>query len=147
MVIPAGQFKKSLIEGAKHSGERKDGKQSGQAIWKFFQSGVQMTDDLVLPDLVDEVEGRWVFGASNGMPGSGTRVPKCFPTIAKWSGTVTYLIFDTENINRDIFERMLRRAGMFVGIGTFRPANGGDYGRYKVVKIKWHNDRTIGTEG
>jgi hypothetical protein len=32
---------------------------------------------------------------------------------------------------------MLEEAGKFIGLGRFRPQNGGFYGRFAVAKVVW----------
>jgi len=58
------------------------------------------------------------------------------PVIPNWNGDVEYYVLD-ETITPDVFEKHLQEAGNFIGIGRFRPENGGFYGRYKVNKISW----------
>ena len=43
----------------------------------------------------------------------------------------------TINLTKDIFEKTVRDAGMYIGVGMHRPENGGYKGRFDVVKIKW----------
>jgi hypothetical protein len=129
-------FKKSLDAGAKFAGERIKGK--GQATYsKRFLAGVLVVEPLVLPVKKTDVVGDWLFVPSDGVSGSGKRVPKCFPVIPSWKGTVEYLILDDGTINEDVFERTHREAGTFVGIGRFRPERGGFYGRYRATKFEW----------
>jgi hypothetical protein len=93
-------------------------------------------DALVLPIKKDDVPGEWYFVPSDGRPGGGKRVKKCFPVIREWHGEVTYYILD-ETITPEVFEVHLREAGSFIGIGRFRPENGGFYGRFGVKKVVW----------
>jgi hypothetical protein len=37
----------------------------------------------------------------------------------------------------EIFERCLKEAGNLIGVGRFRPQNGGYFGRFTVKSIKW----------
>ena len=59
-----------------------------------------------------------------------------FPHYAKWSGTLRVHILD-DTITKDIFEKVAREAGNFVGIGQFRPEKGGYFGRFEVKSISW----------
>jgi hypothetical protein len=63
-------------------------------------------------------------------------VEKCEPIILNWSGDVTYHVLD-DTISKDAFAKHLTEAGNFIGVGRFRPENGGYYGRYKVNTIRW----------
>ena len=38
---------------------------------------------------------------------------------------------------QDVFSYHLKQAGMFIGVGTFRPRNGGYFGRFEVSKFDW----------
>ena len=93
-------------------------------------------DPLVLPIKKDEVEGEWLFVPSDGKPGGSTRVSKCFPLIHEWQGEVTWYVLD-ETITEDVFRRHLVEAGNFIGVGRFRPARGGFYGRFVTEDVKW----------
>jgi len=62
---------------------------------------------------------------------------KCFPFIqAGWEVSVEYIVMD-DLITEDVFKRHLEAAGQFVGVGRFRPENGGFYGRFEIVSVKW----------
>jgi len=49
---------------------------------------------------------------------------------------VTYYVFD-DKIGKEIFDKILRASGQFIGIGRFRPRNCGYYGRFSVEAISW----------
>lgn len=109
----------------------------GKATYtKHFEAGVLVMDGLVLPDKRDDVKGEWLFVPSDGRPGGGSRVAKCFGVIPSWKGEVTFHVLD-ETITEPVFRHHLEEAGRFIGIGRFRPRNRGFYGRFKVVKLKW----------
>ncbi len=133
--IPPMAFKFSLETAAKYLRMRIKGKDRSE-YGKHFKSGVIVPEGLVLPDVAANVHGEWLSLNSNGKRGSGTRVPRCMPCIPKWEGVVQYYVLD-EIIGNEIFEKHLTEAGNFIGIGRFRPENGGFYGRYEVVKIVW----------
>jgi len=84
----------------------------------------------------DEVASITINANSDGMRGSGKRVKRTFPTIPSWSGTAEFVILD-DTITPDVFERTLKTAGQIVGIGRFRPENGGLNGRFKPTKFNW----------
>lgn len=132
--IPPMAFKNCIASAAKFIGEQIPGK--GKSTYtKHFLSGVLVVDPLVLPIKRDDVEGEWLFVPSDGIRGSGKRVDKCFPVIREWGGDVTWHVLD-DTITADVFERTLREAGKFIGLGAFRPQNGGYYGRFSVEKVK-----------
>ena len=103
---------------------------------KHIKAGVLVTEPLHLGITKDAVPGEWLHMNADGKSGSGTRVLRCFPCIREWGGEVTYYVLD-DTITRDAFEVHLRESGNFVGLGRFRPACGGFYGRFSVEKIAW----------
>lgn len=134
--IPPMAFKKSLEIAASFLNISIPGE--GKSKYnRHFVAGVLVSDPLVLDVKKEDVEGVWVFGNSMGRRGgSGPRVAKCFPTVHKWGGDVTYYILD-DTITKEVFERVIVESGNFIGIGVFRPANGGYHGRFKVIGVKW----------
>ena len=134
--IPPMAFKLALDGAAKFRGDKIKGK--GQATYtKHFASGVLVLEPLILPVKINDIQGQWLFVPSDGKKGGGTRVNRCFPTIHKWGGDVTFHILDDAIIDRPVFEDTLTNAGQFIGIGVFRPERGGYNGRFKVSKVKW----------
>ena len=98
---------------------------------------------------LDENGGMWIrltvcgvtrlgYGHADGKKGSGTRVARTFPVIHEWDGTAEVMILD-ESITKDVFTRYLEEAGKFIGIGRFRPRNGGFYGRFSVGEVLWES--------
>jgi hypothetical protein len=135
--VPPMAWKNCLSDIAKYRSEKIPGK--GNATYtKRFQSGILCMDRLVLPDRADEVPGEWLFVPPDGVPGSGRRVEKCFPLIARWQGAVTFYILDGA-ITEDVFHSHLSDAGSFIGIGRFRPAKNGYYGRFVVKNLEWQD--------
>lgn len=133
--IPPMQFANSLKEAAKYLNLQVQGQ--GKRTWtKNFEAGVLVTDPLYLKEMKDTVKGEWVLVPSDGRRGGGTRVPKCFPIIEKWTGVVTYWIAD-DLITQDIFKQVLEASGRLIGIGRFRPRNLGYYGRFSIKNLKW----------
>lgn len=133
--IPGEQFKNCIAEVAKFLSETIKGR--GKETWtKHFISGVRVLDPLLLPLKKDEIEPLAQYGSSKGKRGFGAQVKKYFPLIKEWCGTVEFLIVD-DMITEDVFERYIREAGLLVGIGKQRPANGGDFGRFIVKSVKW----------
>lgn len=109
----------------------------GRALFtKHFEAGVMVYDGVVLPERPETVAGEWQMVPPNGQKGGRTRVPRCFPLIPKWSGTVTYYISD-DIITEEVFREVLDYAGSLIGVSRFRPARGGYYGRFKVVDVVW----------
>lgn len=133
--IPPMAFKQSIDAAAKFSSRQIPGK--GKATYtKHFVAGVLVMNPLVLPLTVDDVIMRTGIMNSDGVRGSGKRVIRYFPDIPQWEGTVEYHVFD-DNITEEVFEETLADSGRFIGIGVFRPQNGGYYGRFDVTRIDW----------
>ncbi len=138
VVIPPMSFKNCLTEAAKFLGLQIPGK--GKATYtKHFEAGIMVTEPMPLGIPADTVPGEWLFVPSDGQRGSGKRVDRCFPKIEKWSGKVTFYILDPV-IGNEVFEKVLTEAGKFVGIGRFRPACNGYYGRFRPMKFEWADE-------
>lgn len=133
--IPPMSFKMGLDTAAKMLGRKIPGKASA-TYSKFFLSGVLVINGPVLPLTMDEVGCDRIFANADGVRGSGKRVWRLFPRIDEWEAKVEYHVLADE-ITPELFEDHLRQAGDFVGIGRFRPQNGGFYGRYQVEKVEW----------
>lgn len=133
--IPPMSFKMGLDKAAKDLGRQIPGK--GKSTYtKFFKSGVLVMDPVVLPYTKDDAAMDRIYANADGVRGSGKRVWKNFPRFDSWEAVVPYHVLADE-ITKDVFEEHLKQAGAFVGVGRFRPENGGFYGRYQVKSIKW----------
>jgi len=133
IIIPAQQLKNCLCDAAKYLSMQIEGK-GKQTYTKYFQTGILVDGDVSLNITTDDVKCEKVFMQ---MPTPGkSRVNKFFPIIQKWSGTAKFLLLE-DAIPKDIFETHIKKAGIAVGIGRFRIRLGGNYGRFKVDKIKW----------
>lgn len=132
--IPPMVYKNCLSEAAKFLGMQIPGK--GKSTYtKHFEAGILVIDGLILPIKKSDIKGEWYHVPADGVRGGSKRVMKCFPVIPSWRGDVNFYILD-ETITREIFEKHLKEAGNFIGIGRFRPRNNGYYGRFQVLKIK-----------
>lgn len=129
--IPPMAFKNCLSEAAKYLSVQISGK--GKSTYtKHFVSGIMVMDPLVLTIKPEQVNGEWLHVPADGRRGGPKRVLKCFPFISTWQGEVLFHILD-DTITEKIFEYHLEQAGKFIGIGRFRPANNGYYGRFKIA--------------
>lgn len=132
--IPPMAFASSIQEAAKYLSIQIPGK--GKSTYtKHFEAGLMVTDPVILPEMKDTVEGEWLFLSPRGIKHE-MGVWKCMPIIREWSGVVSYYITD-ETITEDVFRQVLQASGSFIGIGRFRPRNGGFYGRFTVNKVNW----------
>ncbi len=133
--IPPMAFKNCLSEAAKYLSIQIPGK--GKATFtKHFESGVLVVDPLDTGIPASEVKIEALFVPTDGQRGGGKRAIKRFPFVESWSGQVEFVIVD-DTVTEEVFERVLTEAGLFVGIGRFRPRNNGFYGRFKVEQIDW----------
>ena len=133
--IPPMAFKQSVDRAAQMISLQIPGK--GKSTYtKFFLSGVMCIDPIVLPNLKADLRGEKIHANADGKRGSGKRVWRTFPVIDEWQAPVIFHVIADE-ITPDVFEQHLVQAGAFVGIGRFRPGNGGFFGRFKVEKIEW----------
>lgn len=136
--IPGQAFADAVKQSARRLQLQIPGKGKTQYT-KYFEAGVTVLDSLVLPLKAADVPCERLYVPSDGVPGGGKRVWKNFPRIDKWSGEITFIIFD-DVIPESVFTQVLKSAGLLVGIGRFRPEKRGFYGRFQVDAIQWIED-------
>lgn len=131
--IPCTAIKNMLCDVAKFLSESVPGK--GKATYtKHFDAGVQVMENIPLGIKADDVPGERQFVPSDGRRGGGKRVWKTFPVIQEWEGVTEILVFDPILIAKpEKVREYLQHAGKFIGLGRFRPRNGGFYGRFDVT--------------
>jgi hypothetical protein len=137
IVIPAMGFKQALDAVAKRLGDQIPGK--GKATYtKHFKGGVICEADVAIGWKKADVPGITISANSDGVRGSGKRVNRTFPQVPHWEGTARFAILD-DTITKSVFERHLKEAGRFIGIGRFRPENGGLNGRFEVIRCTYED--------
>jgi len=137
IVIPAMAFKQALDAVAKRLGDQIPGK--GKATYtKHFKGGVICESDVPINWFKDTVPGITIYANTDGIRGSGKRAYRTFPQVPNWKGTATFAILD-DTVTPKVFERHLEEAGRFVGVGRFRPENGGLNGRFRPVKFTYQD--------
>jgi hypothetical protein len=132
-MVPLFALKNALDAAAKYEGKKIPGRRNA-TYTKHVESGVMVESAVVLPIKKDDVRGEWRFVPSDGVPGGGKRVMKCFPVIDAWEGEACFIVLD-QVVTRDILEEFIETAGNYVGLGSFRPANRGIWGRFKIVTL------------
>jgi len=141
VVLPAHGIHQALMSGAKYSKKQIPGQ--GKATWTAkFTSGISITENPSLnidPETVGVVT---ISANADGIRGSGRRVPRRFPIIPEWQATFDVWILDPI-ITEEVFREMLTLAGMFIGLGRFRPEKGGINGRFKIAQLVWADNRTL----
>jgi hypothetical protein len=141
MFIPPTAICSSIQEAAKYLSLQIPGQ--GKANYtKNFAAGVMVVDSLQLPVTRETVRQNWVFCNADGKKGSGTRVLRAFPVCDQWEGDIQVEILD-DIITRPVFEQVLFAAGNLIGIGQFRPRNGGYFGRYVGKVLKWTERNSV----
>lgn len=130
--IPPMAIKNCLSDCARYLSETVPGK--GKATYtKHFEAGILCVQPADIGIKADTVEGLRLFVPSDGKKGGGTRVWKTFPTIKEWTADVEIMLLDPILIDKpEKVKEYLGHAGKFIGIGFFRPRNGGYFGRFTV---------------
>jgi hypothetical protein len=141
--IPAMAFKQAIDTAAYKLGLKVEGRR-GATFKGFFSSGFFCEGDAPIANgkALTKADAEMVLISANadGKRGSGKRVPRRFPQFSKYHGNAAFVITD-DIITEEVFETHLRAAGMIVGIGRFRPENGGLNGRFRIAKTKWEDFR------
>jgi hypothetical protein len=133
--VPAMGLKQAMDAAAKRlSIPDPDNKRA--TMTKYFASDVICEQHLSIGIHKDKMPSITISANSDGVRGSGKRVPRTFPQTPEWSGTTSFLVMD-EKVSHDVFERVLQCAGRSVGVGQFRPEKGGLNGRFEVEKVKY----------
>lgn len=137
--IPAMALKQCIDLAAQKIGEKVPGRR-GATYKSFFTSGVICNADVQLsngePLKAADAAMVKINANSDGRRGSGKRVKRRFPVFDKWHGVAEFTVID-DIVTRAVFEHHLKTGGMIVGIGRYRPENGGSNGRFRVTKFEW----------
>lgn len=145
LAIPQHGMHQSISAAAKYSKRQIPGQ--GKATWTAkFTAGIAIMEEISLGIDPSDVRAIALSVSSKGIRGaySGSRVTRRFPiTPAGWSATFGIVILDPI-ITSDVMREMLDIAGMFVGVGRFRPETGGNNGRFRVDAMEWHANQTLG---
>lgn len=138
--IPPNAVKNCLSESARYMNIGIPGK--GKSTYtKHFVAGVQVVRPILLGVKAKDIRAEKLFLPADGRPGSGKRVWKYLPIIETWGGVIEIIVLDetvlqtSRTTGLSILEDVIRGAGQFIGLGRFRPRNGGYYGRFDLVKL------------
>jgi hypothetical protein len=139
--IPSMAFKQCLDSAAYKLGMKVPGRR-GSTFKNFFASGVICDADVPIsngkPLTPKDAVIQKIPAHADGKRGSGSRVPRRFPQWDRYSGIAEFTVIDPI-ITENVFETHFKSAGMIVGIGRFRPENGGSNGRFRATKFEWEN--------
>ena len=141
VVIPAHGLHQAIAAAAKYSKRQIPGQ--GKATWTAkFLSGITLFEDPALNIDPATVGSVTISANADGVRGSGKRVPRRFPILPEWEATFDVFVLD-QIITQDVFREMVEIAGMFIGIGRFRPQNGGTNGRFRIKSLVWQDNRKL----
>ena len=139
IIIPGHGMQQALVAAARYSSTQIPGQ--GKKTWTAkFASGIAILSDIDTDISPDAAKMITISANADGVRGSGKRVPRHFPILYEWAATFEAHILDPI-ITEAVFRDMLETAGMFIGIGRFRPEKAGQNGRWKVTDLKWADGR------
>lgn len=137
VTVPAAWIDSAIKATAKRQSDKIPGK--GHATYtKHFATGLMWIDGMTLDVGVQDVQPFASMGNSGGKRAApGGKVTKYFPCVPAWEGTATFYVLDSQIPDEKISE-YLEVAGVFNGLGTYRPQTGssGGWGRFEVEGIK-----------
>jgi len=132
LYISGQRIKKAIVTAAGWLNMKIEGE--GMAKYqKHFRGGILVMGSIDLKIKPIEVECLSIY--TSPRPKDGKRWIN-FPIINSWSGDLMISILD-EKVTEDIFRKVLDYAGMIIGIGSWRPENGGENGRFECLKIEF----------
>lgn len=125
--IPAIYFRNTMIEAGKQFSVVGKGKAT-------YSKLIGSTVD-VLPEKIPNNHKWDVLRIAAVNPNTKGRVMTERPKMDTWGCEFT-IVLDDDSINADTIIEILEHAGKYVGIGDWRPAKKGRYGKFKVVEFK-----------
>jgi len=133
--VPAVAIIKGMAEAASYLGKGGELKKKGASHWgQNFQCGLAVARNPLIGKTADQARPERCYCHADGNRKSGKRVWRTFPIFDEWKATLVIHILD-DSIPEEIFEKVLNAFGLFIGIGRYRPENGGYLGRFTVKKI------------
>lgn len=139
--IPSVAFKQALVEAAKYDGRVIPG--AGKKTYtKLFERAVQVTSTYTSTGKnEDALTEEWLFVSSDGKKGSASRsgkVWKKFPILeadGTWTATFELTVCD-QRLTKELVKEFSTIAGFFIGLGRWRPENGGSNGMFSIKEVK-----------
>lgn len=135
--IPAMAFKQCLDAAATRL-SIPDPDSRKARLTKFFVSDVFCENNLSIGINKDDIGFVRINAHVDGNRTSGRRVLRTLPQTPTWEGTTSFVVLE-HKISHEIFTRVLKYAGRSIGVGQFRPSNGGLNGRFEVVDVKFED--------
>lgn len=144
LVIPATAMHQAICMAGQYS--KKQIKGQGKATWTAkLKAGLAITENIDMNIPKAQVDIVRISCDSMGRTGTQakSRVPRHFPQVPAWQATFEIFILDPI-ITEDILVEMINTAGLFVGIGRWRPImNGGQNGRFTLTNCVWSDKRQL----
>lgn len=140
LVIPAMALTQALTASCKKFAHQIPGK-GKKTYTAHFAAGLLPSHDILVRGADgnvitrDSIEYVDLHQDSQGAKGGG-RVWRRFPIVQAWSGQVEINVLD-ETLTEEVFLRAVAEAGIFIGIGRWRPENGGNNGRFRMIEDSW----------
>lgn len=131
--IPAQYLFSSLVEAGRLI--KIDAKRSISTKESTLLPSFLSIEEFFLP-FVDQSVNYHVDKRKGTIPNADIAVCIIRPRFDKWSFTATLLI-DEKEVNEDKVKQLVEKAGTAIGLGDFRPACRGQFGRFKIAK--WEN--------
>lgn len=146
--VPPMALKNCLDSVAQYLSESVPGKGTSK-FTKHFVSGTMVFNPMVLHDAsgkpikADDLEPYPIFVPSGGDRGGGKRVWRTYP-LAKAGWTIHAAIYVMDPIiTAERMEEYLKKAGLYIGLGSFRPQNRGYHGRFSVTSFEAEQQETL----
>jgi len=130
VILSSQKFKKSICTAAQWLNMQIPGE--GKATYtKHFRGGVIVMNHVQAATNAENIEYSLIYTSPKKRDGKRWIH---FPIIEDWKGELQINILD-EKITPEVFKTVADYAGMAVGVGSWRPENGGENGRFEVVAI------------
>lgn len=140
VAIPAMAIKMAIDGAASKLKERVPGKGTKEWAGYFLSGVIPAAQHYSLGIRKDDVDFIDIWANADGRRGSGKRVMRRYPLIPSWQATIVLDITD-DSIPEELVEKYLDEAGKLIGVGRFRPQNGGFNGRFTIESVKWEAER------
>lgn len=132
-LLPGDMLKAAVGESSKALNNRK-----GSA----FARGVQIHDDFALsydgPKEANEMWDAGMYRNDGGSRNGGSLVWITRVAIPKGWQVAFQMYCDSSQVELDTLEEMIKAAGKYIGLGSWRPANGGRFGRFTLDHFEKH---------
>ena len=133
LIFPGPNIFSNIIEGGKF---HKAGKSKITTLKSSLIPSCMMVDDIEIP--IESEEGWQVDTRPVRIPATGGRILRHRPLFNDWKLTFS-ITLDESFISVKLMRQIIDDAGSRIGLGAFRPACKGPYGRYKV--IHWNSEK------